>query len=90
MMLLYKSQSAARASAPYLRAIKPFHFFTNLQSVAHARANICALLLFATSPCPPSVHRAACPPFAALFLIKTWNKLNNQQISRIKQIYIVK
>ncbi|WP_128139434.1 hypothetical protein [Janthinobacterium lividum] len=36
MMLLYKSQSAARACAPYLMAIKEFHFFTNRQSVPHA------------------------------------------------------
>ncbi|QYG07935.1 hypothetical protein [Janthinobacterium sp. PAMC25594] len=37
MMLLYKSQSAARDCAPYLMAIKKSHFFTIWPSVAHAR-----------------------------------------------------
>jgi hypothetical protein len=37
MMLLYKSQSAARDCAPYWMAINEFHFFTIWPSMAHAR-----------------------------------------------------
>jgi hypothetical protein len=52
MMLLYKSQSAAGDCAPYLMAIKEFHFFTIWPSVAHARTRYPRGVAFHHRPSP--------------------------------------
>ncbi|MGK5015590.1 hypothetical protein ACQ4WZ_10140 [Janthinobacterium sp. HLS12-2] len=83
MMLLYKSRSAARACAPYLMAIKEFHFFTILPSVAHARTRYPRGVAFHHNPSPPA------GPSSCDFK-KTQNKSNKSQISLINQIFPVK
>ncbi|MGK5036182.1 hypothetical protein [Janthinobacterium sp. LB3P118] len=50
MMLLHKSQSAARDCAPYLMAIKECHFFTNWQSMPHATTRYARGVAFHHTP----------------------------------------